>query len=75
MDLALEFDLLESGGWGSVREVASGAVGREANAVVVGAADHPCTATGLALTVGAIAFAVGYTMGRSSSEKGRSYWR
>ncbi|RVM52970.1 hypothetical protein CN106_02435 [Sinorhizobium meliloti] len=58
-----------------IAKAASGAVGREANAVVVGAADHPYTATGLALTVGAIAFAVGYTMGRSSSEKGRSYWR
>ena len=57
-----------------VAKEATDAVSREANAVVVGAADHPYTATGLALTV-AIAFAIGYVMGRSSMENGRGYWR
>ncbi len=49
-----------------IAKAATGAVGREANAVVVGASDHPYTATGLALTVGAVAFAIGYIVGRSS---------
>ncbi|MQX94748.1 hypothetical protein GHK03_00510 [Sinorhizobium medicae] len=57
-----------------VAKTATDAVSREANAVVVGAADHPYTA-GLALTVGALAFAIGYFMGRSSVDNGRSYWR
>ncbi|WP_370126121.1 hypothetical protein [Sinorhizobium fredii] len=55
-------------------KTATDAVSREANAVVVGAADHPYTATGMALTV-ALAFAIGYVMGRSSVDSGRSYWR
>ncbi|ASP86637.1 hypothetical protein [Sinorhizobium meliloti] len=58
-----------------IAKAATGAVSREANAVVIGAADHPYTATGLALTVGAVAFAIGYFMGRSSGESGRSYRR
>jgi hypothetical protein len=59
-----------------VRKIANtGAVSREANAVVVGATDHPYTATGLALAVGAVAFAIGYIMGRSSGDNGRSQWR
>lgn len=37
-----------------VAKTATDAVSREANAVVVGAADHPYTAAGLALTVGAL---------------------
>ncbi|MQU69062.1 hypothetical protein [Sinorhizobium meliloti] len=57
-----------------VAKTASDAVSREANAAVVGAADHPYTATGLALTVG-LAFAIGYVLGRSSVDNGRSYWR
>ncbi|MDX2385133.1 hypothetical protein GOD60_14170 [Sinorhizobium medicae] len=58
-----------------VAKTATDAVSREANAVVVGAADHPYTATGLAVTVGAVAFAIGYFMGRSSVDNGRNYWR
>lgn len=56
-------------------KTATDVVSREANAVVVGAADHPYTAAGLALTVGALAFAIGYVMGRASVDTGRSYWR
>ena len=58
-----------------VAKTATDAVNREANAVVVGAADHPYTATGLALTVGALALMIGYFMGRSSVRYGRSYWQ
>ncbi|WP_037385715.1 membrane protein [Sinorhizobium americanum] len=58
-----------------VAKTATEAVSREANAVVVGAADHPYTATGLALTVGALAFAIGFVVGRSSVDSGRRYWR
>ncbi|AEG06899.1 membrane protein [Sinorhizobium meliloti] len=58
-----------------IAKAATGAVSREANAVVVGAADHPYTATGLALAVGAVAFAIGYIMGRSSGDNARSQWR
>jgi hypothetical protein len=58
-----------------IAKTATDAVSREANAVAVGAAHHPYTATGLVLTVGALAFAIGYVMGRSSVNSGRSYWR
>jgi hypothetical protein len=61
-----------------VRKVASdtvGAVRREANAVAAGAADHPHTATGLVLAVGAIAFAAGFLLGRNSAEESYRYWR
>ncbi|MBB3458673.1 ElaB/YqjD/DUF883 family membrane-anchored ribosome-binding protein [Rhizobium sp. BK313] len=53
---------------------ATDAVTREANAVVVGASDHPYTATGMALTVGALGFCIGFLLGRSSAESPR-YWR
>ena len=54
---------------------ATDAVSREANAVAVGAVDHPYTSTGLAFTVGALAFGIGFLMGRSSVGNGRSNWR
>ena len=53
---------------------ATDAVTREANAVAVGASDHPYTATGLALTAGALGFCIGFLLGRSSVESPR-YWR
>ncbi|WP_025430275.1 hypothetical protein [Ensifer adhaerens] len=62
-----------------VRKVAKAAgdvVKRETSAVAAAAADHPHTATGLVLTIGALAFAIGYIMGRSSIEDTRQgYWR
>ncbi|ULJ73325.1 hypothetical protein [Rhizobium gallicum] len=58
-----------------VARTATDVVSREANAVTVGAADHPYTATGLALTVGAIGLCIGFLLGRSSVDSGRSYWR
>ncbi|MBZ7921561.1 hypothetical protein LAC81_07185 [Ensifer adhaerens] len=58
-----------------VARKAAAAVSREANAVTVGAADHPYTASGLTLAVGFVAFAIGYAIGRSKIDSGRSYWR
>ena len=46
-----------------VRKVASeaaNAVRRETSTVAAGAAEHPHTATGLALTVGAVGLCIGY---------------
>ena len=56
-------------------QTAADAVSREANALATGAVDHPYTATGVTLTVGLLAFAIGYVMGRSSVEPVQSYWR
>jgi hypothetical protein len=53
---------------------ATAAVSREANALAVGAADHPSTATSLVLTISALAFAVGYVIGRNSADS-HGYWR
>ncbi|NLS06381.1 hypothetical protein HGP14_24025 [Rhizobium sp. P32RR-XVIII] len=61
-----------------VRKVASdtaNAIKREANAVVAGAADHPHTASTLILGIGALAFSMGYLLGRSSATTSRRYWR
>ncbi|MGV2104063.1 MULTISPECIES: hypothetical protein [unclassified Rhizobium] len=64
-----------------VRKVASDAVDavrRETSAVAAGAAEHPHTATGLALTVGAIGLCIGYILGRNSAASDydyRRYWR
>jgi len=61
-----------------VRKVASNAgnaVRRETSAVAAGAAEHPHTATGLALTVGAIGLCIGYILGRNSVDTRSSYWR
>jgi hypothetical protein len=60
-----------------VRKVAIGAldaVKRETSAVAAGAVDHPHTATGIFLSVGALAFVVGYVFGRASGNDS-SYWR
>jgi len=45
---------------------AKDAVVRESTAVAAGAAEHPHTATGIVLTIGALAFAVGYVLGRDA---------
>jgi hypothetical protein len=61
-----------------VRKAASDAVDavrRETSAVAAGAAEHPHTATGLALTVGAIGLCIGYILGRNSVDTGSRYWR
>jgi hypothetical protein len=61
-----------------IRKAASdtvSAIKREANAVTVGAAEHPHTASTLVLGIGAFAFAVGYLMGRSSADARSRYWR
>ncbi|WP_104663962.1 hypothetical protein [Ensifer adhaerens] len=55
-------------------KAAAGAVSRQANAVAVGAAAPPYTATGLTLAVGFLAFAIGFVMGRSSVDGRQSYW-
>ncbi|MGF6175045.1 hypothetical protein ABIE33_003353 [Ensifer sp. 4252] len=56
-------------------KTATDVVRRETSAVAAAAADNPHTATGLVLAIGAIAFAIGYVLGRSSVENGPSYWR
>lgn len=50
------------------------AVKRETSAVAAAAANHPHTATGLTLAIGALAFALGYVAGRSSAGSERGYW-
>ncbi|NVD41795.1 hypothetical protein HT585_23280 [Ensifer sp. HO-A22] len=58
-----------------IAKTATDAVSREANALAAGAVQHPYTATGVTMTIGLLAFAIGYVMGRSSVDTGRSYWR
>ncbi|NLR97017.1 hypothetical protein HGP17_09230 [Rhizobium sp. P38BS-XIX] len=41
------------------------AVKRETTAVAMGAEQHPHTATGIVLALGALAFVIGYAMGRA----------
>lgn len=50
-----------------VAKDARDAVVRESTAVVAGAVEHPHTATGIVLTIGALAFAIGYALGRDAS--------
>jgi hypothetical protein len=60
-----------------VRKVAKNAVDtvrRETSAVAAGAADHPHTATGLLLGVGALAFMAGFAFGRGAADH-TSTWR
>lgn len=61
-----------------VRKVASdtaSAIKREADTVAAGAADHPGTASALIVGIGALAFTMGYLLGRSSNSTSRRYWR
>ncbi|MCZ3378197.1 hypothetical protein [Rhizobium sp. AG207R] len=57
-----------------VAKDAKDAVVRESAAVAAGAAEHPHTATGIVLTIGALAFAIGYVLGRDASLN-NSRWR
>ncbi len=56
-------------------KTATDAARREANVVAAAVADHPRTASGLLLTVGALAFAIGFVIGRSSIDGERGYSR
>jgi hypothetical protein len=48
----------------------------EAKAVAAGVAGHPHTASSLVLGIGALAFGMGYLLGRSSSASSSyRYWR
>lgn len=61
---------------GSVRKAAQSAtetVKRETRAVVNVAAEHPHTVTSLGVLLGALAFTIGYVMGRSSVDTRRSH--
>jgi hypothetical protein len=61
-----------------VRKAATNAVDavkREANAVTSGAAEHPHTATGLVLGISALAFMIGYALGKNSVSDSYRYWR
>ncbi|MET0445175.1 MAG: hypothetical protein ABW151_11430 [Pseudorhodoplanes sp.] len=61
-----------------IRKAAANSVStvkREAQAVAIGAADHPHTATTVILAIGALAFGAGYLFGRSSSGGSGGYWR
>jgi len=60
-------------GMRKVAKTAGDAVRRETNALAIGAAEHPHTATTLVLAIGVMAFGLGYLMGRSSSDQ--SYWQ
>ncbi|KAA1183995.1 hypothetical protein FP026_07960 [Rhizobium tropici] len=57
-----------------VTKDAKDAVVRESTAVVAGAAEHPHTATGIVLTIGALAFAIGYVLGRDASSDNSRWW-
>jgi hypothetical protein len=54
---------------------ATALVKSEARAVGSGVIDHPHTASTLLLGVSALAFGLGYLMGRSSAPSRSSYWR
>ncbi|MDK4717536.1 hypothetical protein [Rhizobium sp. CNPSo 4039] len=57
-----------------VAKDAKDAVVREGTAVVAGAAEHPHTATGIVLTIGALAFAIGYVLGRDAWSNSSRWW-
>ena len=56
-------------------KTATDAVRRETNALVVGATEHPHTASSLVLGIAALAFGIGYMLGRSSVDTRPRYWR
>jgi hypothetical protein len=56
-------------------ETATDAIVRESTAVVAGVVEHPNTATTIVVTIGALAFCLGYRMGRLSTANDYSYWR
>nr|WP_306907121.1 hypothetical protein [Rhizobium mesoamericanum] len=58
-----------------VAKAVTDVVRRETTALATGAADHPHTATSVVLSIGALAFAIGYVVGKSSAERSYSYWR
>ena len=62
-----------TGAW-KVAKDAKDVVVRESAAVVAGAAEHPHTATGIVLTIGALAFAIGYVMGRDAAARDTRWW-
>lgn len=62
-------------GIGKVASDTASAIKREANALAVGATDHPQAASTLVLGIGALAFGMGYLMGRSSATTRKRYWR
>ncbi|MGV1793814.1 hypothetical protein [Rhizobium sp. A37_96] len=47
---------------------------RESTAVAAGATEHPRTAAGIVLTIGALAFAIGYVMGRDAASNDSRWW-
>lgn len=57
-----------------VAKDAKDAIIRESTAVVAGAAEHPHRATGIVLTIGALAFAIGYVLGRDASSNDSRWW-
>jgi len=56
-------------------KTATDVVKRETSAVATGAREHPQTATTLVLGVSALAFAIGYVLGRNSVSDNYRYWR
>lgn len=58
-----------------IAKTATDAVKRETSALAVGAAEHPQTASTLFLGIGALAFCLGYLVGRSSATTSNRYWR
>lgn len=58
-----------------IARTATDAVKRETSALAAGAADHPQAATGVVFGIGALAFVIGYLMGRSSATPSARYWR
>lgn len=53
---------------------AKDAVVRESTAIAVGVAEHPRAAAGIVLTIGALAFAIGYVLGRDAAANESRWW-
>ncbi|MBZ7927291.1 hypothetical protein LAC81_35720 (plasmid) [Ensifer adhaerens] len=62
-------------GFRKVAQTATDAVKRETSAVATAAAQHPQTASTLAVLIGALAFTIGYVLGSSSVDRKWGYWR
>ena len=58
-----------------IAKTATDAVKRETSAVAAGVAEHPHTASTLVLGIAALAFSMGYLLGRSSAPTSHRYWR
>ncbi|SDN83987.1 hypothetical protein [Ensifer sp. YR511] len=64
----------EPNGMREAAKTATEAVKRETRAVAAAAAEHPHTVTSLGVLWGALAFTIGYVLGRNSVDTRRRHW-